>query len=81
MIVARPDHDADANHRLISRPFMKAISKLPQGQGAVVVKPFFVRPATWEKFLEELREPEVGYYQLVHFDMHGKVKKVDGKYS
>jgi hypothetical protein len=62
MVVARPNHDEDINHRLISLPFMEAISKRPKTQGDLVANPFFVRPATWEMFIQQLGDQEDGFY-------------------
>ncbi|PWW76991.1 hypothetical protein C7212DRAFT_278919 [Tuber magnatum] len=33
-----------------------------------------VRPGTWEMFKESLETKPRGYYRLVHFDMHGRVR-------
>jgi hypothetical protein len=73
LVVARPGRREDINYRLISRPLVEALERI-QGKGRCVTLDF-VRPATWEMFVEVLKERhrKGKRYDIVHFDMHGEV--------
>src|SRR2546422_767408 len=72
IVTARPFGRRDAGYRTISRPLVEALlqSKLP-------VKIDMVRPGTYRALENHLRattaQHGVGYYQVIHFDVHGNV--------
>ncbi|MEV4640862.1 tetratricopeptide repeat protein [Actinoplanes sp. NPDC049548] len=70
VVTARPFGRRDVGYRTISQPLLDAI-----GQTDVPVTVDLVRPGTWEALRETLRAAErergQGWYQVVHFDVHG----------
>jgi tetratricopeptide (TPR) repeat protein len=70
VVTARPFGRRDVGYRTISQPLLDAI-----GQTDVPVTVDLVRPGTWEALREALRSAErergQGWYQVVHFDVHG----------
>ena len=70
VVTARPDGPGDVGYRTISRPLLDAVrsARLP-------VTVDLVRPGTWEALRDHLRaareERGSGWYQIVHFDLHG----------
>ena len=70
VVTARPFGKGDVGYRTISRPLLDAMrqSKLP-------VTIDLVRPGTWEALREHLRsvteQQQSGWYQVIHFDLHG----------
>ena len=67
---ARPDGPEDEGYRTISRPLLGAIR--PMGLPVTVD---LVRPGTWEALQRHLdlatERHGVGWYHIVHFDLHG----------
>lgn len=70
VVTARPDGPQDVGYRTISRPLSEAVR---QARIPVVVD--IVRPGTWQALREQLRATSAkhgtGWYQVVHFDVHG----------
>jgi tetratricopeptide (TPR) repeat protein len=70
VVTARPLGSRDVGYRTISQPLLDAI-----GQAGLPVRVDLVRPGTWEALREALRaasrEHGQGWYQVVHFDVHG----------
>ncbi len=70
VITARPDGPRDIGYRTISRPLLDAVR-----QARLPVAVDIVRPGTWEALRDRLRatsrEHGTGFYQIVHFDVHG----------
>jgi tetratricopeptide (TPR) repeat protein len=72
VVTARPHGRRDVGYRTISRPLIEG---LRQVQAPVRVD--LVRPGTYRALVEHLRrsrdEHGVGYYHIIHFDLHGAV--------
>ncbi|MEV0900814.1 CHAT domain-containing protein [Actinoplanes sp. NPDC049802] len=70
VVTARPFGSRDVGYRLISQPLLDAI-----GQTTMPVTVDLVRPGTWEAMRDTLRaaarDRGQGWYQVVHFDLHG----------
>ncbi|WP_089158126.1 CHAT domain-containing tetratricopeptide repeat protein [Micromonospora sp. NBS 11-29] len=70
VVTARPFGARDVGYRTISQPLLEAI-----GKTATPVTVDLVRPGTWEALRDTLRaaarEHGPGWYQVVHFDVHG----------
>lgn len=70
VVVARPHGTRDVGYRTISHPLMEALEKLRQP-----VRVTLLRPGTYralDAHLERVtREQGVGYYHIIHFDVHG----------
>ncbi|MEU4447435.1 tetratricopeptide repeat protein [Actinosynnema sp. NPDC050801] len=70
VVTARPDGPRDVGYRTVSRPLLEAVRR---SELSVTVD--LVRPGTWTALREHLRaaseEHGSGWYQLVHFDVHG----------
>lgn len=65
----------DIDPFLISEPLLEAISDLPEDLDVCLE---VCRPGSWNALERTLREKERGYYDLVHFDMHGAVRDTEG---
>jgi len=72
-VSARPGLEADISYRAISRHIWE-LRKRIDGQ-RLQISLDFVRPGTWTKFRSVLKDHGEGYYDLVHFDMHGTISK------
>jgi CHAT domain/NACHT domain len=72
VVTARPHGRRDVGYRTISRPLIEG---LRQVQAPVRVD--IVRPGTYRAMVEHLRHTQeehgVGYYHIMHFDVHGAV--------
>ena len=66
-VSARPSYEIDVPYRVISKPVFE------MAEGLETVQVDFLRPATWKKFQKLLDERE-GYFDAVHFDLHGKIE-------
>ncbi len=72
VITARPFGKGDVGYRTISQPLVETLrkAKLP-------VKVDILRPGTYEALENHLQEASnehgVGYYHVIHFDVHGAV--------
>lgn len=76
-VVARPIMKVDKyiDHRLLSKSIVETIDAIKRYSAEVQLQ--IVRPGTWEALYEHLNEArsatdQQGYYDLVHFDMHGQ---------
>lgn len=72
LVVCRPGGRNDINHQLVSKSATRLISRLTE-QSADRASITILRPPTWAAYKKHLKEAGHGYYQLVHFDMHGGV--------
>ncbi|MGY0234316.1 tetratricopeptide repeat protein [Longispora urticae] len=72
VVTARPDGARDVGYRTISRPLLDALR-----QARLPVTVDLVRPGTWAALRDRLRaatdEHGTGWYQVVHFDLHGGI--------
>lgn len=70
VVTARPDGPRDVGYRTVSRPLLDALRT-----AGLPVTVDLVRPGTWEALREHLRSATKrhgsGWYQIVHFDLHG----------
>ena len=70
VVVARPDGPQDVGYRTISRPLLDSLRT-----AGLPVTVDLVRPGTWEALASHLsgvtEERGSGWYQIVHFDLHG----------
>nr|BFE73182.1 hypothetical protein GCM10020092_064830 [Actinoplanes digitatis] len=76
VVTARPAGRADVGFRTISRPLLDGLRTADR---PVVVD--LVRPGTWQAVERQLRDATKrhgsGYYQVIHFDVHGAVAGFD----
>lgn len=72
IVTARPSGRQDVGYRTISRPMVEALR-----QAGIPVQIEILRPGTYEALDKHLREVTtrrgVGYYHVIHFDVHGAV--------
>ena len=68
IVTARPKLENDVNYRTIQRPLIELInhSNLP-------IKPYILRPGSFEAFIEHLNSVGPDYYHIIHFDLHGEL--------
>ncbi|WP_051768009.1 tetratricopeptide repeat protein [Amycolatopsis vancoresmycina] len=70
VVTARPDGAGDVGYRTVSRPLVTAMHQSP-----LRVTIDLVRPGTWRALREHLAATRdrhgTGWYQLIHFDLHG----------
>jgi tetratricopeptide (TPR) repeat protein len=70
VVTARPFGRGDVGYRTVSRPLLDAVRT-----AALPVTVDLVRPGTWAALTEHLRAAterhDSGWYQVVHFDVHG----------
>ncbi len=76
-VSSRPGLEEDISYRAISRQIWDLLetSTINHLQSQMQ----FVRPGTWKRFKDMLRSHGYGYFDVVHFDMHGTIKKRAGK--
>ncbi len=76
IVIARPRGSRDMGYRTISRPLVEALR-----QNRLPVKIDILRPGTYKAFENHLRtmteQYGVGYYHVVHFDLHGSLETYD----
>ncbi len=76
VVTARPGGREDVGYRTISRPLLDGLRTADR---PVVVD--LVRPGTWQAVEQHLRAAtkahKSGYYQVIHFDVHGAVAEFD----
>ncbi|WP_089718589.1 CHAT domain-containing protein, partial [Candidatus Entotheonella palauensis] len=72
IVTARPHGRRDVGYRTISRPLIEGLRQIE-----APVQVDIVRPGTYEALEAHLRASRqahgVGYYQIIHFDLHGSV--------
>ena len=70
VVVARPSGSRDIGYRTVSRPLVDELRKIRQP-----VEITLLRPGTYAALQEHLeqrtRKDGVGYYHVIHFDVHG----------
>ena len=70
VVVARPAGSRDVGYRTISRPLVEALSKRQEPISITLL-----RPGTYQELQAHLekttREKGIGYYHIIHFDVHG----------
>jgi tetratricopeptide (TPR) repeat protein len=73
LIVARPNGRNDVAYRTISRPLVEMV----RNSADLHVHFDILRPATFQTLIQHLEEVKkkkgTGFYQIVHFDVHGAV--------
>lgn len=75
---SRPGLEEDISYRAISREIWDILGTGTNANMQPQIQ--FVRPGTWKRFKEILRNPgNDGCFDVVHFDMHGIIKKRSGK--
>ena len=68
LVTARPSGKYDVGYRTISRPLVEMLDN-----ASLRVNIDILRPASFEAFIKHLENTESGYYQIIHFDMHGNL--------
>src|SRR5260370_955761 len=72
IVTARPSGRSDVGYRTISRPLVEALR-----QANLPVQIDILRPGTYKALENHLRQKSAqeqeGYYQVIHFDLHGAV--------
>ena len=70
IVTARPSGRSDVGYRTISRPLVEALR-----QANLPVQIDILRPGTYKALENHLRQTSAqqqeGYYQVIHFDLHG----------
>jgi hypothetical protein len=61
----------DASPAQVQAPLMQIISQLRAIRKAYRLELEIVRPGSWEEFKNHLEESGPGYFDLIHFDLHG----------
>ncbi len=76
LVTARPHGRRDVGYRTISRPLLAGLRR-----ANLPVRVDLVRPGTYRALVEHLNRARdqhgVGYYHLIHFDLHGAVLTYD----
>ncbi|KAK0725287.1 hypothetical protein B0H67DRAFT_550890 [Lasiosphaeris hirsuta] len=67
VVIARPQLDQDIPHRFVSSTIVK-VADLTLGKARVEI----VRPGTFDGFEDHLGSRPKGFFDIVHFDMHGE---------
>ncbi len=67
VVIARPQMDRDIPHRFVSSTIVK-VADLTEGGARVEI----VRPGTFAAFEAHLGSKPNGFFDVVHFDMHGE---------
>jgi hypothetical protein len=78
IVAARPRREQDIPHRIVSKLLYDKIRR----QSDQLTSPTYLkilRPPTWEEFNRELEAKGLGFYDIVHFDVHG-VRMDDNRY-
>lgn len=71
-VSARPLQDRDIPHRLITRSILKVVAE--EHKRSPTAPTFeIVRPGTFQALESVLESHDIGYYDIVHFDLHGFV--------
>ena len=72
VVTARPNAESDVGYRTISRPLVEAIRN-----ARLRVNIELLRPGTYEALERHLENKGSGYYHIVHFDVHGALKRYE----
>jgi hypothetical protein len=70
VVISRPQMARDIPHRFVSSTIIH-VAELAKGRAQVEI----VRPGTFEAFVQHLDSRPKGYFDIVHFDMHGNANK------
>lgn len=73
VVTSRPAGRRDVGYRTISRPLVELLRN-----ASLPVKVHILRPATYESLSAHLGEVGKGFYQVVHFDVHGALLTFEG---
>jgi hypothetical protein len=76
-VSSRPDLEKDVSYRAISRKIWDLLETDDQREVRQIIR--FARPGTWVNFKTKLKDYGEDYFDIVHFDMHGTIKKRAGK--
>lgn len=78
IVAARPGEHEDIPHRIVSKILH---DKIRRHSDQLTLPSYLkiLRPPTWEEFNRELETKGVGFYDIVHFDLHG-LKMDDNRY-
>ncbi|KAL4971326.1 hypothetical protein BDW66DRAFT_155767 [Aspergillus desertorum] len=72
-VVARRTEDGKAvdniDPQLVTKPALREIRK----RSKYIIEAEILRPPTWDSLVRTMNSRPVGYYDMVHFDMHGYV--------
>jgi tetratricopeptide (TPR) repeat protein len=72
LVTARPQGRYDMGYRTIARPLVEGLQR-----ASLPVRVELVRPGTYQALVDHLNTTRdrygVGYYQIIHFDLHGAV--------
>jgi hypothetical protein len=79
VVTARPHADKDVPHRLVSRGILDVMQSA-DGKGMRSATMEIVRPGTFAAFRDHLNSREPGYFDIVHFDLHG-IADSSGRYE
>lgn len=77
VVAARPGVQQDIPHRIVSKILHKIRRQADELALPLYLK--ILRPPTWEEFNRELETKGPGFYDIVHFDLHGD--KMDDRYG
>jgi hypothetical protein len=69
IVTARPFGEHDINYRHLSRPVVDSLRQVDDSQLRVQID--LLRPGTYRALAEHLAKQPNGYYQIIHFDVHG----------
>jgi hypothetical protein len=73
LVVSRPGKQNDVDYQLVSRSLVAVADHVSKTRPAVKVSLTILWPPTWVAFQKELQDHN---YDLVHFDMKGRIRKV-----
>ena len=73
LITSRPREDKDIPYRFVSLPVIRILETL-RGERGIDIKVGITRPGTWKAVQKHLELRGPGYFNLVHFDVHGCVE-------
>ncbi|KAK3899738.1 hypothetical protein C8A05DRAFT_36633 [Staphylotrichum tortipilum] len=71
IVAARHGEEQDIPHRIVSKILHNKIRR-QAGQLALPSSLKILRPPTWNEFNRELEAKGPGFYDIIHFDLHGE---------
>lgn len=75
LVVSRLGKQDDTDHQIVSRSVVAIIDHVRKTRPDADISLMILRPPTWEAFQRELQRHK---YDLVHFDMKGRIRKSKG---
>jgi len=60
--------ESDIAYQNVAIPIVNAVGRYP------LVKVYLSRPGTFQAFQEHLESMPEGFYDIIHFDLHGKLR-------